>query len=297
MRILIGILHCIENEFEDCLTALKAQTYQDWDYFVLRNMPNKEAHDSLYAEFMNKACDFDLFLKVDADMVITRNTFLQELIDQMNVNELFNHFRIGVFDHFTKRIIHAMHVYRSDVKWYKNEELYFVDMVNNQVRTKTFIKASDPLVPAANHCPNPSSFQSFHFGLHKVSKIIQTGASVKNEVMARVHLETVKRVFELHENNMCLLGIVWAFSNKVSSKEVDYNSNSVLEAHQYYHNKPTHELEIIIGDWIKSNPFDIRSDVWDEFAVRFYTLGQPFWIAQIKSWLWKIKRLKLFTYN
>ena len=62
MRILIGILHTIENEFPQCIEAIKNQTYQNFDYFVVENIPNKEAHDTLYRRFMDSADNYELFI-------------------------------------------------------------------------------------------------------------------------------------------------------------------------------------------------------------------------------------------
>ena len=68
MKILIGILHCIENEYELCIQSLQEQSVKNWNHFVIRDLPNAEAHNALYSRFMEGSKEYDLFLKLDADM-------------------------------------------------------------------------------------------------------------------------------------------------------------------------------------------------------------------------------------
>ncbi len=71
MKILIGILYCIENERDACVKSIEAQTHRDFDYFIVENLPKKEAHHQLYTRFAASATEYDIFVKLDADMVIS----------------------------------------------------------------------------------------------------------------------------------------------------------------------------------------------------------------------------------
>ncbi len=39
LRVLIGTLHSGENEFDQCIAALRRQSYPHWEQFVLANLP------------------------------------------------------------------------------------------------------------------------------------------------------------------------------------------------------------------------------------------------------------------
>ncbi len=64
-------------------SALKGQTYRNYDYSVIENQPNKAAHDPLYQRFMESASNYDAFLKLDADMVLANERALEQLCDQV----------------------------------------------------------------------------------------------------------------------------------------------------------------------------------------------------------------------
>jgi hypothetical protein len=40
MKLLVGTLYTIENEFEQCCAAIDRQTYDHFDLVVIRNLPN-----------------------------------------------------------------------------------------------------------------------------------------------------------------------------------------------------------------------------------------------------------------
>jgi len=277
-------MHCIENEFEQCLESIRSQTNIHWELFTIENLPNKQAHDTLYSTFMERAKGFDFFIKIDADMVLSRPTFFDEVIDAMNKNIDYDHFQIGVFDHFTDHIIYALHVYRNSVKWQKTNEAYFVDMVNEPTKTKTYIKEDAPLVPAADHCPNPSDFQSFHFGLHKVSKVLQMNASLFKTTYSKLHLETIRRVFELNRNHFCMLGIIWAFEQKITSEEIDFSNNKVLMGFMEFENLSHQKRRKLIDNWIKKNPFKLTNQkIWTEFVFLRIVKNQSYWKSAFYS--------------
>ena len=48
MKIYVGTLYSGENEFEECVAAIQNQTYKNYDHFVIRDLPNKEAHVTLF---------------------------------------------------------------------------------------------------------------------------------------------------------------------------------------------------------------------------------------------------------
>ena len=108
-------MYSIENEYQECLEKIAHQEC-DFDVFKVEQLTNKEAHLTLYDTFMKKSEDYDLFIKVDADMVITRNSFFTEVQEFFRNHKNVDLLAIAVNDFFTDRLIYGLHVNNSNVK-------------------------------------------------------------------------------------------------------------------------------------------------------------------------------------
>ncbi|MFW6275656.1 MAG: hypothetical protein ACOC2M_03380, partial [bacterium] len=179
MKILVGSMYCFENEYEDSILSLYQQTYRKFDHFKVEKLPNKLAHDTLYSTFMENSKFYDLFLKLDADMVICKNSFLQDIVNFLKNKKILTNLQIKVHDFFTDRLIWGLHIFNNKNKWVKNNELVFTDMVSLHNERINISSLDSPLVPAAWHSPNPSLIQAFHFGIHKAVKATQFRNSIK----------------------------------------------------------------------------------------------------------------------
>jgi len=104
-RILVGTLYAGENEFEECLASIKRQTYRGWSHFVIRDLPKQEAHKKLYQTFMNRADEFDLFIKVDSDMVIENENLFKGIAARFKGDPSLEQLSIAVKDFFTDQLI------------------------------------------------------------------------------------------------------------------------------------------------------------------------------------------------
>ena len=99
MRVLVGTLFSYENEFEQCVASLHGQSYPHWVHKVYENLPNKLAHETLYREFMNNAEKFDLFLKLDADMVFMDSKGLAQIVELFQAKPDLDHLQMLVHDY------------------------------------------------------------------------------------------------------------------------------------------------------------------------------------------------------
>lgn len=171
MKILVGTLYSGENEFEACKKSLENQTYTDWDHFILKNLPNKEAHDRLYKTFMEKSDEYDLFLKLDADMVFSNDNALQIIVDLFENEPKLDHAVFKVRDWASDSMIIGLHVFSKNAVWESSDEKLFVD--HSPIIPGKKINFFGPPSPLVIHSPNPSSFQAFHFGVHRALKIVQ----------------------------------------------------------------------------------------------------------------------------
>jgi hypothetical protein len=240
MKILVGTLHVIENELDDCLAAIRAQTHPAHDLFVISGKPNKEAHDVLYQTFMDRAGEVDLFIKIDADMVLTRPTFFQEVVERFASDQELTHLMISVHDWMTDSSIMGLHVFRSSHRWHvgnESKESLFVDVVDVDEK---ITKDRESLAPAAVHCGNPSLFQAFHFGLHKAVKFSQFGRDVLNLKQRETHwrhfkaLERHYRKTRDRRLGLARVGFLHAVAQRFESRHVDYSCEETHAAYRQY---------------------------------------------------------------
>jgi hypothetical protein len=240
MKILVGTLHVIENELDDCLAAIRAQTHPAHDLFVISGKPNKEAHDVLYQTFMDRAGEVDLFIKIDADMVLTRPTFFQEVVERFTSDQELTHLMISVHDWMTDSSIMGLHVFRSGHCWRvggNNNESLFVDVVDVNEKIS---KDRNSLAPAAVHCGNPSLFQAFHFGLHKAVKFSQFGRDVLNLKQRETHWRHFKALERHYRRTrdrrlgLARVGFLHAVAQRFESRHVDYSCEETHAAYRQY---------------------------------------------------------------
>lgn len=238
MRILVGILYCIENELQKCIESIEHQTFKKVDVFVIEGMPNKTAHDQLYSRFMANANRYDLFIKVDADMVLIDNKFFHKVVNQFNTNNLLEHLEIAVHDFFSDQLIWGLHIYRNTVKWQKSNDELFTDLVPMSSHHK--IVDDKNLAPAAAHCMDPGGFQSFHYGVHKAIKIMQPDRKDKLWEHAVYHWKILQKTWDHYFRSRdirigyALLGAELAFREKLKAPHLDYNNPYCHELYRRY---------------------------------------------------------------
>ena len=153
MRIYVGTLHTIENEFEDCVASIRRQTHADFEHFVFSGLGNVEAHAALYGDFLAKRDQFDVMVKVDADMVLCDDQLFENIVSRMG-EEGLSKLSIAVHDWFTDRLILGLNSYRNDIQWTGDAHGAFVDRVSGM--GGGFSSDWEELAPAAYHCPNPN---------------------------------------------------------------------------------------------------------------------------------------------
>jgi hypothetical protein len=244
MRIFVGTLYTIENEFEECVASIERQSYRNFQHFVFRNLPNKKAHDTLYRSFMEKAGEFDLMIKVDADMVIEDEHLFAKIVERFRSNGQLKDLEIAVHDFFSDRLIWGMHTYRNTVEWRQTDEDLFVDACPLDENER--IHDDSELAPAAIHCKNPSPFQAFHYGVHKALKTIQPGCKEIDYGYTLYHWynieSTRQNFFRTRDRRIgfAILGAELAFRGSIWPHHLDY-TNPFLE--KLY--KPYEGLDIL----------------------------------------------------
>jgi hypothetical protein len=229
MQLFIGTLYSIENEYSECIQAIENQSYQHFEHVIIKNLPNKKAHDALFSSFIERTDQFDLLVKIDADMVLVDCDFFAKVVQRFTSDEKLEHLEIAVQDFFSDQPIWGMNIYRNTIYWQKNNEDLFVD--NGPTYKSRKVRDDADLAPAAVHCKNPGRFQSFHYGIHKGIKIMQPGRTRKKRIYAEYHWQNVRRTWQhfLKSRDVRLglasLGAETALKCRLTPEHVDYTDS------------------------------------------------------------------------
>jgi hypothetical protein len=204
-RILVGMLAAGANEREQAIAALRAQTHKEYDLFIIENRPNKEAHEALYSRFMSSAGEFNIFFKLDADMVLVRNMALAEVANFFATNPGVELILFELIDWYSDSLIPGLVITRSTARWPAHSDQLMVD---SYVKiTGKNVHVSDRQAALAIHSPAPSPLQAFRFGVHRAMKAVQDDRepSKKMPEKANIHWNVLLQTW----SNLLLKGDRW----------------------------------------------------------------------------------------
>jgi hypothetical protein len=222
-RLFIGTMYSGENEFEECCQMINAQSYKNFEHFIYKGLNYKDAHDALYNDFMSKSDEFDIMIKVDADMVIRETSFFEWVVKKFRQEEELDMLTMALHDFYLNELIWGMHAYRNSVKWNTGNEIVYTDRmhVNDTIRKREVIYDIK-----ADHCKNPTDMQAFHFGFHRALKAVQPG-----RIKARLdgNWDVLYKIYKnfAHNNDIrlayCLAGAEEVYAGFFHESNISYN--------------------------------------------------------------------------
>lgn len=239
MRVLVGTLHCGENEFGQCLDSLRRQQHRDWEHFVLEGLPEKEAHDRLYGRFMERSGDFDLFLKLDADMVLCGADRLGAAVRLFEGDACLDHAVFRVHDWMSRTPIIGIHMYRSRVRWTRHDDLLHPDLAPVIDGRRRYVLRRYPS-PLALHCPDPSPLQAFHYGLHRGLKAFQIRVRKRRRFWAVWEWRLLRRVWRHFDETrdrrpgLALMAVEHVLAEPVGPEDCNYTGTRLREVFARY---------------------------------------------------------------
>jgi hypothetical protein len=252
--ILVGTLFSGENEYDRCLNALKEQSFTNWQHTILSHLPNKAAHDRLYRQFMDHAREFDLFVKYDADMVFAGPDSLGQIADLFYQRWPIDHVEFGVRDFFSDRVILGLHAFSRRCRWKQTDEKLFVDADPLAPTPKQIIW--DFPAPIADHSPDPSPFQAFHFGFHRAVKAGQAGSHSFDWFQFKFQWQLLKSVWNhFHFTRdrrlgLAVMGAETLFKGKLQARHYDYTDPFLRTYFRQFEDMDPSELfETLEKDW------------------------------------------------
>lgn len=227
IRVLVLTLYSGEKQLDDCNSALKNQTFLNWQQQIFRFLPNVEAHRCLYQEIMRRDGEFDLFVKLDADMVLSRVSALEEMVGRFVKEPGLDHAVFPVRDWYSGCDIMGVNMFTRRARWSAAEDRLFVDSSPAVPGTRRVFSGEEPV---AAHAPEPTLEEALLFGRHRALKIVQRGRWFKNVQQAAFQLGLLGSVWDLFlasedlRRGAALWGAEQVFSN--AERELNFKTIS-----------------------------------------------------------------------
>jgi hypothetical protein len=253
-----------ERERAAALASLRRQSVANFDLFEVENLPNKEAHDTLYATFMRRAGAYRYFLKLDADMVFRDENGLAALLELFKVKDR-DLVMTEVHDWASDMLTPGLLAFSNRVKWNINPDRLMVD--HAPILPGNGHRVWGPPAPLVVHSPDPSAFQAFRYGLHRILKAVQPDRRDKDLRRAVLHwslLKNIWRAYQRHgdERRLCaLLGAEAVLSELCDRTQVleNYSGEHVQDLFvQLVPEPPSKALEQVRSLWEHETANDSR---------------------------------------
>ena len=224
-RLLILTLSSGEAGLPVLTAQLARQSFTDYEHEIISGLPNQAAHNRLYRTIVDRAPEFELFLKLDADMTFRSETSLADAVRAVEGHPDVQHFAFPVWDCFTESETLGVHLFRSGVSWGAITDDLFVDPDPPGVRQLLW---EGPPAPFVNHGEIVSDFECFAFGVHKFLKAAQRGSHPYKAHKHLRHMLNCARIRSLcrdthaRRHRLAMAGVMWAMEHKqvaaISSK-------------------------------------------------------------------------------
>jgi hypothetical protein len=243
-------LYCGENEFGALKRSLQDQNYPHWEHVVYKDLPNKEAHDRLYRTFMEEQVEFDLFLKLDADMVFRSGEALEQIVRIFEEDPDLDHLTLAVRDWYSDSLIEGLHTFSDKARWETGEESRFVDP-SPFIPGKKQKLWTNP-APVVDHSPDPSRFQAFRFGVHRALKVVQRDRWIMRFRQATEQWNLLRNCWKHFEKEgdqrlgLALLGAEEVFHDRAQGTEYNRNQELLKKRLKRYENLSGNEIRQLV---------------------------------------------------
>lgn len=241
MRILAVTLYAGENELDACLASVARQSLPAAEHLVLRHLPKREAHETLFGTFVRRRDEFDLLIKVDADMVLKSDRLFEGVARRFEADPAMQVLAIKIDDWYTRRRVSGLNCFRNTIDYRPNGDAVFTDRFGYDRRA--YRRDDRDLAPAADHCPDPAPFQALHFGVHRGVKAVVAAARGMHETAWMRHrdIELTWRHFQHNPDPrlaLACLGGEWGLQGRFGADQLDYDNAAVRAAFETWVGEP-----------------------------------------------------------
>lgn len=196
-RTLVITLFSGEQELGLLKDSLISQTYKNWSHEIISFLPEVEAHRKLREQIETRKDEFDLFIKLDADMVFNSDDSLRKIVDFFVKEPRLDHLVTPVFDIPSSSNIYGAHFYRSGVYFPYGGDGLFTDP-NPRINGIRYI---EPINTKAyiNHMQDPSDKQAFLLGVHRILKVVQRDRIIKDYDNAKFQMNYISAIADTNK--------------------------------------------------------------------------------------------------
>ncbi len=249
-RVLVVTLYSGENEFDQCVAALRAQDYPNWQHKVFSNLPNKQAHRACYSEIMARR-EYDFFIKLDADMVFADEGALGRIVRFLQARPNLDHALFAVHDFMSDSLLLGLHVFSRRAKWAIHEDDLFVDPPPDIPGERQVIW--DAPAPLVRHSPDPSPYHAFRFGVHRAFKAFQPDRLVLDVPQSKAQWCLLTKIWDHFERTrdrrlgLAVLGADLAWQGKLDPALQEYAGSEVQAEFAKYANQSASDLHRVLS--------------------------------------------------
>lgn len=212
-RIFVGTMYSGEGDREECDRMIVSQIGVDVKHHIIENMPEKQAHNVLWKAWNESKTSFDLFVKVDADTVLTSEQTLLTIWETMSVNPRITGMQAPLMDFFTNGLINGLNCFTPKVTFNESSDELFcdrrVDVDHDIVIAST--EVPETLRPAGFHCYRSTPKQAFHFGLHR---------ALKNQTLV---IDLLRKAYKANGDDIRAYALLGVECSKVFQDKVGFN--------------------------------------------------------------------------
>lgn len=226
-RVFFGTMYSNEAEFEESKSSVLSQTgLSVIEHATIFDLPEKEAHNTLWREWEERKHAFDLFVKIDADTVLRSHDSISRVWELFAADINVTGAQLRLHDYFTNDLIAGLNFFTPVVNFSTSPDLYCdrVDTNHNVVLKGDIVSHLEPI---GFHCKNPNAMQSFHFGLHRM---------LKNQVTTLKKVWANWQIYHDSAREFALVGAAAAAFNSslFAGSNNGYKSSVFLDAFKHY---------------------------------------------------------------
>jgi hypothetical protein len=228
---------------------------------------------------MSESENYDLFIKLDADMVFRTPDELEKVVDLFSNKPDLDHAIVAVKDWYSDLLIQGLHIFSNRCVWEVNEDDRFVD--HNPVCPGNLMEFWDNPSPLVNHSPNPADKQAFRFGIHRALKVVQRKKRIIIFNQSKTQWHYLQKCWQKFKKTndkrlgFALIGAVMTLEGKINSHVYDYDQSKIIHhliKYKEYDNKAIYNLlePTFSNSYYRSKKFVRSIGLLRLFASYFY---------------------------
>lgn len=194
-RILVGCLQCGENERGQSIDSVASQDYPDFHIEQFVDFTDIEGHNLLYQTFEKNAHAYDIFVKLDGDMVMEDDHTLARIADQYERSPNLDRLVIDLWDVPSVQFIPCLQTFSNRCRWPALTDPLHPDRAPQYPGAMLRLRGMSDF--HISHMPNASDFQMFAYGIHSAIKCVQWTRPVNGRSWERAnyHYSVLRSIY------------------------------------------------------------------------------------------------------